>query len=114
MEARVSVLICRGPSPTQLIIFPPENQVPAGQGDSHGGMQPLESGVCGYSLSTFHLDLMAVVWGNVLSIHFQVKFTHLSGKGQFRLHVADARITQVSAWGPSVLLIVWTNEQTAS
>lgn len=61
----------------------------------------------------FLIDLMAVVWGNVLSIHFQVKFTHLSGKGQFRLHVADARITQVSAWEPSVLLNVWTNGQTA-
>ena len=57
----------------------------------------------------FPLTLVAVVWGSVLSIHFQGKFTHLSDKGQFRLRVADARITQVSIQGPSVLLIVWRN-----
>lgn len=61
MEARVSVLICRGPSVTQLTIFPHENQVPASQGASHGGMQPLESGVW------YHLEPLAVLPVDTLS-----------------------------------------------
>ena len=61
MEARVSVLIFRGPSPTELTVFPCENQVPAGQGESHGGMQPLESGV------RYHLEPLAVLPVDTLS-----------------------------------------------
>lgn len=61
MEARVSVLIFRGPSPAELTVFPCENQVPAGQGESHGGMQPLESGVW------YHLEPLAVLPVDTLS-----------------------------------------------
>lgn len=49
---------------------------------------------CLWILSPLSINLVAVVWGSALLINFHSKFTHLSGKGQFRLLVADARITR--------------------